>query len=300
MLISLLLSNMSTAIIAANSEIFEVANGVYSFAAKTRSTNKVGCDNTLVNYENKLYIHLFDGYYAEAIEKEIDVENYREDISSLKLETQQTFQSVLSNIDDNSTITKLSVVTLAEENEVHKSLENMRSSNYPVTNEQVRYTRISSEKVIKSGNGTTPFEEYATELFKNVAIAFCEDVISLNPTANAIYRVASLFPIEYNNIKSYADYSLGLVLKEEKVVQLSWVNVLGDIYLGAHTQFTTVSFDSTFRTLARSYLDSTGFIYYKTPNYQSPQSVARANWGNTWIERIESYKFQGVSFPSLS
>lgn len=298
MLISLLLSNMSTAIIAANSEIFEVANGVYSFAAKTRSTNKVDCDNTLVNYENKLYIHLYDGYYAEAIEKEIDVENYSEDISSLKLETQQTIQSILNNNNDNSTITKLSVITLAEENEVHKSLENMRSSNYPVTNEQVRYTQISSEKTIKSGNN--PLKDYANEVFQNFAIAICEDIISLNPVSCAIYTIASLFPNNYSSIKSYSNFTIGLALKEEKVVQLSWVNVAGDIYLGAQTQFTTVSFDSTFRSLAKSEIDSTRYIYYRTPNYQSPQSIARLNWGNTWIERIESYKFQGVSFPSLS
>lgn len=252
----------------------------------------------MVNYENKLYIHLFDGYYAEAIEKEIDVENYREDISSLKLETQQTIQSVLSNNDDNSTITKLSVVTLAEENEVHKSLEDMRSSNYPVTNEQVRYTQISDDIVVKSGNN--PLEDYGNEVFQNFAIAICEDIISLNPVSYTIYTIASLFPNVYGSIKSYSNFGISLALKEEKVIQLSWVNVAGDIYLGAQTQFTTVSFDSIFQSMPKSEIDSTGYNYYRTPNYQSPQSVARANWGNTWVERIESYIFQGVRFPSLS
>ena len=104
----------------------------------------------------------------------------------------------------------------------------------------------------------------------------------------------------YDEIKYYTDYQLFGKVIEEKVVQLSWVNVLGDIYLGAHTQFTTVQFRSMLSSYAYpDVFEDSDFIYYRTENYQSPQNIARLNWGNTWIEKISSYKFNGVTFPSL-
>lgn len=56
----------------------------------------------------------------------------------------------------------------------------MATSTFPVTNEQVRYTSVGGEQVIKSG--TNAFQSYATTVIDNIAKTVIGGVVSkINP-----------------------------------------------------------------------------------------------------------------------
>ena len=93
----------------------------------------------------------------------------------------------------------------------------------------------------------------------------------------------------------------GVKLQEEKVVQLSWVYVANSPYLGAQTQFATISYLSILtKGLQPSITDTSSYLYYRTPHYQSPETIARQHYTDTWVEQILSYPIDGIDVKSLA
>lgn len=176
----------------------------------------------------------------------------------------------------------------------------MATSTFPVTNEQVRYTSVGGEQVIKSG--TNAFQSYATTVIDNIAKTVIGGVVSkINPYVGVISTIANLFPSKYNEVRSYTDWIFGVKLQEEKVVQLSWVYVANSPYLGAQTQFATISYLSILtKGLQPSITDTSSYLYYRTPHYQSPETIARQHYTDTWVEQILSYPIDGIDVKSLA
>ena len=176
----------------------------------------------------------------------------------------------------------------------------MATSTFPVTNEQVRYTSVGGEQVIKSG--TNAFQSYATTVIDNIAKTVIGGVVSkINPYVGVISTIANLFPSKYNEVRSYTDWTFGVKLQEEKVVQLSWVYVANSPYLGAQTQFATIRYLSILtKGLQPSITDTSSYLYYRTPHYQSPETIARQHYTDTWVEQILSYPIDGIDVKSLA
>ena len=176
----------------------------------------------------------------------------------------------------------------------------MATSTFPVTNEQVRYTSVGGEQVIKSG--TNAFQSYATTVIDNIAKTVIGGVVSkINPYVGVISTIANLFPSKYNEVRSYTDWTFGVKLQEEKVVQLSWVYVANSPYLGAQTQFATIRYLSILtKGLQPSITDTSSYLYYRTPHYQSPETIARQHYTDTWVEQILSYTIDGIDVKSLA
>ena len=40
--------------------------------------------------------------------------------------------------------------------------------------------------------------------------------------------------------------------------------------------------------------------YYRTPHYQSPETIARQHYTDTWVEQILSYPIDGIDVKSLA
>lgn len=116
-----------------------------------------------------------------------------------------------------------------------------------------------------------------------------------------ISTIANLFPSKYNEVRSYTDWTFGVKLQEEKVVQLSWVYVANSPYLGAQTQFATIRYLSILtKGLQPSITDTSSYLYYRTPHYQSPETIARQHYTDTWVEQILSYPIDGIDVKSLA
>lgn len=52
--------------------------------------------------------------------------------------------------------------------------------------------------------------------------------------------------------------------------------------------------------LQTSITDTSSYLYYRTPHYQSPETIARQHYTDTWVEQIQSYPIDGVDVKSLA
>lgn len=252
----------------------------------------------LIEYNNTYYIHLQNDLYAKA---EMNTYNEDDNLEMLRTETKEIVENIFENSRKEGWELLNDVVEVyVPINEDLLSRSSTLAANYPVTNEQVRYVAVSNEKVIASGSNA--FQDYANRTLSNAASAVLQGAISsLNPYAGAIATVAALFPSKYNEIRSYTGWTFGVKLQEEKVVQLSWVYINNSPYLGAQTQFTTVRYTSILtKGLQTSVVDTSNYLYYRTPNYNKPETIARQYYNDTWIERITSYNIAGVKIGTLS
>lgn len=279
--------------------MIEIADGVYKITQNSTISRMASNDQTLITQGENSYIRLCDGYYADSELIEIDINNPNLEKYDLKEETKNLIESLLekSKSTDEITLTELKVYIVKNESTVVNSLRGTLSVEYPVVNDQVMYSMVTNEKVIRSES--EEFQRFGQTLLKNVFNLIGNTIASLNPFSNGVASFAQLFPSKYNEVRTYVNWTNGIKLHEEKVVQTSWVYVLDSPYLGAQTQFTTVWYDTIISTPSKTTVDKTDFVYYRTPNYQHPEEIARKNYGNTWVEIIESYTIEGVKFSSL-
>lgn len=52
--------------------------------------------------------------------------------------------------------------------------------------------------------------------------------------------------------------------------------------------------------LQPSITDTSSYLYYRTPHYQSPETIARQHYTDTWVEQILSYPIDGIDVKSLA
>lgn len=52
--------------------------------------------------------------------------------------------------------------------------------------------------------------------------------------------------------------------------------------------------------LQTSITDTSSYLYYRTPHYQSPETIARQHYTDTWVEQIQSYPIDGIDVKSLA
>lgn len=277
-------------------KMVEIEQGVYKKQGNNFRSN-LQQDDSLIYDHGEIYIELENDIYAKAEKISINIESYDSNDINLPQQTKEVIESIIFDSVD-SKVESIDVYQVKNESVVINSLESLKVAAYPVTNEQVRYVSITNEKVIKSGNDK--FGNYSSQVMNNLAQLAGSIIAALNPYSNAVYSFINLFPNKYNEVQGYTNWTLGLKLHEEKVVQLTWVTVDKQKFLGAHTEFSTVFYDSIFSSQTKSTIDRTGFIYYRTPNYKNPTDIARKNFNNTWIERIETYKAYGIRFDSLA
>lgn len=253
----------------------------------------------MIEDNGSYYICLQDGLYAKA-QKRVFSKN--SSLATLRPETRKVVRSIFEKCEEsgaellNNTVEVY--IPINEDMLSQSSL--MATSTFPVTNEQVRYTSVGGEQVIKSG--TNAFQSYATTVIDNIAKTVIGGVVSkINPYVGVISTIANLFPSKYNEVRSYTDWTFGVKLQEEKVVQLSWVYVANSPYLGAQTQFATIRYLSILtKGLQPSITDTSSYLYYRTPHYQSPETIARQHYTDTWVEQILSYPIDGIDVKSLA
>lgn len=279
-------------------ELVDSEYGIYRLV-ESKARSLANTDRSLIEDGGIYYIYLQDGLYTKAQKKTFSKNS---SLATLRPETRKIVRSVFeqcektgTELENNSVI----VYTPINEDALRKSSV-MATSTFPVTNEQVRYTSVGNEIIIKSG--TNAFQSYASTVINNIAKTVISGAVSkISPYAGAISTVASLFPSKYNEIRSYTDWTFGVKLQEEKVVQLSWVYVANSPYLGAQTQFTTIHYTSILaKGIQTPVTDTSNYLYYRTPHYQSPETIARQHYTDTWVEQIQSYSIDGINIPSLA
>lgn len=265
---------------------------------KTWSNDQV--QDALIQDGDVFYIHLQDDLYAIAEKKEFYASDSLEGLRpETKAVVEDIFKSCESDVDGTLIDGKVEVYIPSHEENLYKSPA--LAAVYPVTNEQARYVRVTNEKVIESGSNA--FQNYANGLLSNAAKLIAQKVASyISPYAGVVTTLAGLFPSKYNTVKSYKNWTLGVKLQEEKVVQLSWVYVDNSPYFGAQTQFATIRAISIMTPgIGNVVTDQTGYMYYRTPYYQNPADVARQNYlYGGWVERLEQYRVYGTLFDSQS
>ena len=272
--------------------------GIYRLSS-SRARLATNTDSSLIEDNGSYYICLQDGLYAKA-QKRVFSKN--SSLATLRPETRKVVRSIFEKCEEsgaellNNTVEVY--IPINEDMLSQSSL--MATSTFPVTNEQVRYTSVGGEQVIKSG--TNAFQSYATTVIDNIAKTVIGGVVSkINPYVGVISTIANLFPSKYNEVRSYTDWTFGVKLQEEKVVQLSWVYVANSPYLGAQTQFATIRYLSILtKGLQPSITDTSSYLYYRTPHYQSPETIARQHYTDTWVEQILSYPIDGIDVKSLA
>ena len=279
-------------------EIVDSEYGIYRLNS-SRERLATNADNSLIEDNGSYYICLQDGLYAKA-QKIVFSKN--SSLATLRPETRRVVKSIFEECEESGTELLNNAVEVyipINENMLSQS-SLMATSTFPVTNEQVRYTSVGNEQVIKSG--TNAFQSYATTVINNIAKTVVGGAVSkINPYAGAISTIANLFPSKYNEVRSYTNWTFGVKLQEEKVVQLSWVYVANSPYLGAQTQFATIRYMSILtKGLQTSIIDTSSYLYYRTPHYQSPETIARQHYTDTWVEQIQSYPIDGVDVKSLA
>lgn len=279
-------------------EIVDSEYGIYRLNS-SRERLATNADNSLIEDNGSYYICLQDGLYAKA-QKIVFSKN--SSLATLRPETRRVVKSIFEECEESGTELLNNAVEVyipINENMLSQS-SLMATSTFPVTNEQVRYTSVGNEQVIKSG--TNAFQSYATTVINNIAKTVVGGAVSkINPYAGAISTIANLFPSKYNEVRSYTNWTFGVKLQEEKVVQLSWVYVANSPYLGAQTQFATIRYMSILtKGLQTSITDTSSYLYYRTPHYQSPETIARQHYTDTWVEQIQSYPIDGVDVKSLA
>lgn len=279
-----------------NLKLIDEEHGIYQLVASNRLSTTT--DQSLIEVDGEFYIQLEGTLYAQA---KRSVFTSSSSLAYLKPEVRQLVRSIFDSVNSNhATLVGGTVEVFTPVNEAELIQSSVFASSFPVTNEQVRYKAVGNEQVIASGDNS--FETYASTLLNNIATAVLQGITSsLSPFMGHLSTIASLFPSKYNEVRAYTDWTFGVKLHEEKVVQLSWVYVANSPYLGAQTQFTTINYDSIIATTLRpSVSDNSGYLYYKTPNYDHPEDIARQNFNNTWVEQITSYDIAGVKISSLS
>lgn len=254
-------------------------------------------DDKLIELNEQFYIQVEDKYFVKAEKNEFTNQS---SLERLRPETREVVLEVFEKAESGEIELKNGVVEVYSPQVDSESLSQvMPLAAHPVVNEQVCYVAVGNEKVIRSGDNA--FEDYASRTLRNVAITIAQSALSeISPISGTIATIASLFPSRYNEVRSYTDWTYGVKLSEEKVVQLSWVYVEGTAYLGAQTQRSTIKYTTIITSgLSPTVTDESGFLNYKTANYQSPENIARNNYNNTWIERITGYKIDGVTIDTL-
>lgn len=296
-----MLQTLSTFAASGGGNKFEIVDSEYGIyrLSSSRARLATNTDSSLIEDNGSYYICLQDGLYAKA-QKRVFSKN--SSLATLRPETRKVVRSIFEKCEEsgaellNNTVEVY--IPINEDMLSQSSL--MATSTFPVTNEQVRYTSVGGEQVIKSG--TNAFQSYATTVIDNIAKTVIGGVVSkINPYVGVISTIANLFPSKYNEVRSYTDWTFGVKLQEEKVVQLSWVYVANSPYLGAQTQFATIRYLSILtKGLQPSITDTSSYLYYRTPHYQSPETIARQHYTDTWVEQILSYPIDGIDVKSLA
>lgn len=296
-----MLQTLSTFAASGGGNKFEIVDSEYGIyrLSSSRARLATNTDSSLIEDNGSYYICLQDGLYAKA-QKRVFSKN--SSLATLRPETRKVVRSIFEKCEEsgaellNNTVEVY--IPINEDMLSQSSL--MATSTFPVTNEQVRYTSVGGEQVIKSG--TNAFQSYATTVIDNIAKTVIGGVVSkINPYVGVISTIANLFPSKYNEVRSYTDWTFGVKLQEEKVVQLSWVYVANSPYLGAQTQFATIRYLSILtKGLQPSITDTSSYLYYRTPHYQSPETIARQHYTDMWVEQILSYPIDGIDVKSLA
>lgn len=268
-------------------------DGIYQLS--TRAVQEE--DQSLVNQNGKVYIHLQDDYYAEAKKTTI---TRSDSLNQFRPETQDVIKNIFAAADSGKMVLDgpIEVYTPQNVDKIVTSILMNRAAAYPVTNEQIRYNTIEGPEVVDAGSDE--FAASTDEFFENLADVIIGGIAdAISPVAGAIHTIAGFFPNKYSTVKAYKDWTLDIQLQEEKVVQLSWVYINNSPYLGAQTQFSTIRYNSRLSSgLHAPVNDTYAYSYYRTPNYQSPENIARQNYNDTWVERIEEYPILDYTFPS--
>lgn len=134
--------------------LIDEAHGIYQRVNQSRSSNSN--DDKLIRYNGQYYIQLEDTLYAQAQRL---VFTSSSSLTSLKPETQNVVRSVFNWANANETdLVGGTVEVFTPINEELISQSSVFASDFPVTNEQVRYVAVGNEQVIASGNNT--FQTY--------------------------------------------------------------------------------------------------------------------------------------------
>lgn len=241
------------------------------------------------------YLKLEQNLYARAVKYDFVKDTFQnsEEFTFLKNETQQRIIQLFQEAEQSGTpILNDTITVYIPEQEAALEQDN---ADYPVRNEFIEYERGSIEGVAIAADHVK-FSSYRSKLLQNCAMQFIGSVISkLNPFAGAIKTFLELLPDNYETVSTCQEWSLSAVVNEKKTEQLSWVTVAGNVFLGAHTESAAIKINTTFQDVkkAKFYNDTTPFIYYRTPNYQSPEKVARQHYNDTYVEGIDYYMIYG-------
>lgn len=173
-------------------EIVDSEYGIYRLNS-SRERLATNADNSLIEDNGSYYICLQDGLYAKA-QKIVFSKN--SSLATLRPETRRVVKSIFEECEESGTELLNNAVEVyipINENMLSQS-SLMATSTFPVTNEQVRYTSVGNEQVIKSG--TNAFQSYATTVINNIAKTVVGGAVSkINPYAGAISTITALLSI---------------------------------------------------------------------------------------------------------
>ena len=202
-----MLQTLSTFAASGGGNKFEIVDSEYGIyrLSSSRARLATNTDSSLIEDNGSYYICLQDGLYAKA-QKRVFSKN--SSLATLRPETRKVVRSIFEKCEEsgaellNNTVEVY--IPINEDMLSQSSL--MATSTFPVTNEQVRYTSVGGEQVIKSG--TNAFQSYATTVIDNIAKTVIGGVVSkINPYVGVISTIANLFPSKYNEVRSYTDWT---------------------------------------------------------------------------------------------
>lgn len=181
-----MLQTLSTFAASGGGNKFEIVDSEYGIyrLSSSRARLATNTDSSLIEDNGSYYICLQDGLYAKA-QKRVFSKN--SSLATLRPETRKVVRSIFEKCEEsgaellNNTVEVY--IPINEDMLSQSSL--MATSTFPVTNEQVRYTSVGGEQVIKSG--TNAFQSYATTVIDNIAKTVIGGVVSkINPYVGVI------------------------------------------------------------------------------------------------------------------